>query len=103
MACPFCHQAAPRLEPGRQGLFIQLPIQVGKYLVSPLTRPNGSGRFEASVSIRSGSGRATHDRVLRLKNVFDSREAAAHHATAQGLAYIGASQLSAAHVSQPEE
>jgi hypothetical protein len=68
-----------------------------------LTRPNGSGCFEASVSIRSGSGRATHDRVLRLRNVFESREAAARHATAEGLAYIGAPSACAAHVPHHQE
>ncbi|WP_328589521.1 ETC complex I subunit [Piscinibacter terrae] len=68
-----------------------------------MTRPVGSGRYEASVSIRSGSGRATHDRVLRLNNVFDSREEAADHARAQGLAYIGAPPARAAHRSTFEE
>ena len=82
---------------------IHTPIQVGKYLISPLTRPIGIDRFEASVSIRSGSGRAMHDRVLRLKNLFDSHEEAADHATAQGLAYIGAPPRRAAHPPSFEE
>lgn len=65
-------------------------MQVGKYLVSPLTRSLARGRFAASVSIRSGRGSATHDRVLRLSPDFASAAEAARYATAQGLAWIGA-------------
>jgi len=63
-------------------------LQVGKYLVSPLTRPLARGRFAASVSIRSGRGSATHDRVLRLAPVFPTADEAARYATAQGLAWV---------------
>ncbi|MGC4077917.1 MAG: hypothetical protein QM702_12995 [Rubrivivax sp.] len=63
------------------------PIQVGRYTVSPLTRHDIDG-YAASVSIRSGSGRATHDRVLRLLPRFTTRDAAAHHATTEGLAWV---------------
>jgi hypothetical protein len=55
-----------------------------------LTRPVGRGRYAASVSIRSGRGSTTHDRVLRLVPVFDTSAEAARYATAQGLAWIGA-------------
>jgi hypothetical protein len=55
-----------------------------------LTRPTDCGRYAASVSIRSGRGSATHDRVLRFHPVFESRCAAERYATAQGLAWIGA-------------
>ena len=65
-------------------------LQVGKYLVSPLTRSTHCGRYAASVSIRTGRGSATHDRVLRFHPIFDSRDAAVRYATAQGLAWIGA-------------
>jgi hypothetical protein len=68
---------------------IKAAFQVGKYLVSPLTRLTDCGRYAASVSIRSGHGMATHDRVLRLVPVFDSADDAARYATAQGLAWIG--------------
>ena len=67
---------------------IHTTLQVGKYLVSPLTRLTESGGHAASVSIRSGRGSATHDRVLRFVPVFDSPDAAARFATAQGLAWI---------------
>jgi hypothetical protein len=58
--------------------------------VSPLTRSSHCGRYTASVSIRTGRGSMTHDRVLRFHPLFDSRDAAARYATAQGLAWIGA-------------
>lgn len=41
------------------------------------------------MSIRSGRGSATSDRVLRFHPIFDSRDAAERYATAQGLAWIG--------------
>ena len=63
-------------------------ITVGKYLVSPLTRQLDDGRFAASVSIRSGAGSHTHDRVLRLAPVFADHSAAAHYATSEGLQWI---------------
>jgi hypothetical protein len=55
-----------------------------------LTRLDDCGRYAASVSIRTGRGSATHDRVLRLIPDFASHDEAAHYATAQGLAWIGA-------------
>lgn len=63
-------------------------IAVGKYLVSPLAKPQGEGRYAASVSIRSGRGSATHDRVLRFNRIFDSATAAMHYATEHALGWI---------------
>jgi hypothetical protein len=81
-------------------------LRVGKYLVSPLTRHLGPNRYAASVSIRSGCGSATHDRVMRFVPEFDSGEAALHYATAQGLDWIGRALASqtragAARISHP--
>ena len=63
-------------------------IEVGKYIVSPTARAQGEGRFAASVSIRSGHGSGTHDRVLRFSRIFDSAAAAVHYATEHALAWI---------------
>lgn len=63
-------------------------IAVGKYLVSPLAKQQGQGGFAASVSIRSGQGSATHDRVLRFSEIFDSAAAALHYATEHALGWI---------------
>ena len=64
-------------------------ITVGKYLISPLTRLLANGWYACSVSIRSGSGSGTHDRVLRLTRLFRSHVAAVGYATAEGLQWIG--------------
>lgn len=61
---------------------------VGKYLISPLTRMLDDGRYAASVSIRSGSGRGTHDRVMRLEPVFADHATAAHYATGEGMRWV---------------
>lgn len=63
-------------------------IAVGRYLVSPLAKPQGEGRYAASVSIRSGRGSATHDRVMRFTGLFDSAAAAVHYATEHALRWI---------------
>ena len=65
------------------------PIEVGKYRVSPLAIPTGQGHFAASVSIRSGRGSATHDRVSRFTALFDNAPAALLYATEHALAWIG--------------
>ena len=64
-------------------------ITVGKYLISPLTKTLENGWFACSVSIRSGTGSGTHDRVLRLTRLFQTRFAAVAYATAEGLRWIG--------------
>lgn len=63
-------------------------ITVGRYLISPLTKMLGNGWYACSVSIRSGSGSGTHDRVLRLTRLFQTRLAAVRYATAEGLQWI---------------
>ena len=71
-------------------------LAVGKYLVSPLAKRQGSGGFAASVSIRSGRGSATHDRVLRFPGIFDSSAAAVDYATEHALGWIQERSSSAA-------
>lgn len=63
-------------------------IEVGRYLVSPMIKPHADGGFAASVSIRSGTGMASHDRVLRFVPRFESRRAAIRYATTEGLAWV---------------
>jgi hypothetical protein len=63
-------------------------MAVGKYLVSPLAKPHGEGRYAASVSIRSGKGSATHDRVMRFSALFDSAASAVQYATEHALGWI---------------
>ena len=65
------------------------PIYVGKYLVSPLPRALGRGRYTAAVSIRRGTGSMTNDRVMRFDPVFGTSAQAARFATEQALAWLG--------------
>lgn len=64
-------------------------IRVGKYEISPLTQSMENGWFACSVSIRSGSGRGTTDRVVRLTRLFQCKSAAAAYAVGEGLRWIG--------------
>lgn len=64
-------------------------ITVGKFRISPLVKMLENGWYAASVSIRSGSGSGTHDRVLRLTRLFRDKLAATQYATAEGLQWIG--------------
>ena len=65
-------------------------IVVGKFVVSPLVTPTDSGRYAASVVIRSGRGRATHHRVLRFVPRFNSRDSARRYALDHGVAHATA-------------
>lgn len=69
-------------------------ITVGRYLISPITKVLENGWYACSVSIRSGSGSSTHDRVLRLTRLFQNRLAAVRYATAEGLQWIGQRNVS---------
>jgi hypothetical protein len=74
-----------------ESLLIHTPLQVGKYLVSPLTHLMESGLVAASVSIRSGRGSMTHDRVMRFVPAFRNHDEAARFATTQALDWINRS------------
>ncbi|MEK9803824.1 MAG: hypothetical protein VW475_10520 [Curvibacter sp.] len=70
---------------------LEKAFSVGKYLVSPLTRPTESGRYTASVSIRNGM----HDRVFRFVPEFSTRESALQYAEAEGRSWLQQRCLSA--------
>lgn len=65
-----------------------LPITMGKYRIAACPRPLDSGRFEALVSIASGHGSMTTDRVIRFIDNFSTHDAAAHYALAQGIDWV---------------
>lgn len=69
---------------------IHSPLNVGKYLISPLTRAIENGWFACSVSIRSGSGRSTSDRILRLTRLFRDPGTAADYARGEAMKWIAA-------------
>ncbi|WP_306171845.1 hypothetical protein [Variovorax sp. KK3] len=63
--------------------------EVGKYLVTPMTKVTEAGQYAASVSIRRGM----HDRVYRLKGSFSSAARAARYALANGRHFVLSNQL----------
>lgn len=62
-------------------------VEVGRFLVSPMTSRGSDGLFVASVSIRSGRGMASVDRVMRFKASFATPTAALSYATVEGKAW----------------
>lgn len=66
--------------------------RIGKYLVSPLVQALENGWFASSVSIRSGTGTAASDRVLRLTRLFRCALEAAAYARSEALQWIAAPQ-----------
>ncbi len=64
------------------------PITMGKYLVSPLARQTAEGCYAPSVSIRSGRGSGTHDRVLRFPRHFATAPEALSYAAARGAGWV---------------
>jgi hypothetical protein len=77
------NRRAPLMTTNREKTF-----SVGKYLVSPLTKLTPAGTYAPSVSIRSGQGRSTHDRVFRFVARFATREGATRYAARQGLLWL---------------
>ncbi len=68
---------------------------VGRFVLSPITRQTDSGEFAASLSIRSGRGATSHDRVFRFIPLFATAQAAASYALDQGLSCLRQSALPA--------
>lgn len=69
----------------------QTPITMGKYRIAACPSQLPSGQFAAQVSIASGRGSASTDRVMRFHNEFASHDAAARFAVAQGIDWVRAS------------
>ena len=61
------------------------PITIGKYRIAVLPAAHTAGRFSARVSIASGKGSASTDRVMRFTPNFQSSDAAAQYALEQGI------------------
>jgi hypothetical protein len=64
------------------------PLSMGKYRIAACPRPLPCGRFAAQVSIASGSGSASTDRVMRFHDDFPTHDAAADYAVAQGIDWV---------------
>ena len=64
------------------------PITMGKYRIAACPRQLACGQFAAQVSIASGRGSASTDRVMRFHDEFPTHDAAAHYAIAQGIDWV---------------
>ena len=64
------------------------PLSLGQYRIAACPRALPCGRFAAQVSIASGKGSASTDRVMRFVDDFPTFEAAAHYAVAQGIDWV---------------
>lgn len=62
---------------------LEKTIPVGKFLVSPLARFTEAGDYIASLSIRSGRGTGTLDRVFRFLPRFACRQDVLQYALTQ--------------------
>ena len=80
----FARRRMARAVPDDMTTFHDQAFSAGKYLITPLSRRIDSGLYTSSVSIRSGRGSGTHDRIFRFVCEFASRELALLHAVAQG-------------------
>jgi len=69
----------------------QHSISIGKYLVSPLSRRLDDGGFQSGVSIRSGRGSASTDRVMRFSGSFATEGDAHQYAHEQGRIWVSQS------------
>lgn len=70
--------------------FSPSPITLGKYRIAACPHSQTDGRFAAQVSIASGRGSASTDRVMRFIDDFPTYEEAARYAMAQGLSWVRA-------------
>ncbi len=61
---------------------------MGKYRIAACPRQLPCGYYAAQVSIASGSGSASTDRVMRFHDEFASHDAAARFAIAQGIDWV---------------
>lgn len=68
------------------------PFTAGKYLITPLSRAAANGGYSATVSIRSGQGSGTSDRIYTFEAEFTTREDALLHAAAQGRHWLSDSR-----------
>ena len=71
----------------------ETPITMGKYRIAACPRQLPCGQFAAQVSIASGRGSASTDRVMRFRDAFASHEAASRYAIAQGIDWVRAALL----------
>jgi hypothetical protein len=66
----------------------QHPLTMGKYRIASFPRKLADRRYTAQVSIASGKGSASTDRVFRFVDEFPTHAAAASYALLQGIDWV---------------
>jgi hypothetical protein len=64
------------------------PISMGKFRIQPCARALPNGAFGAQVSVASGHGSASTDRVMRFVPEFATPAAASQYALDEGLLWV---------------
>lgn len=64
------------------------PLALGKYRIAAFPRLLPGGLFAAQVSIASGHGSASTDRVIRFDSAFPTHGEAADYALAKGIDWV---------------
>ncbi len=60
------------------------PFAVGDFQITPLSRSHGGDQHTALLSIQSGQGSGTLDRIYTFKPEFKTQDSALMYAAAQG-------------------
>ena len=74
----------------------QYAFTSGKYLITPITRQDKGGSFTSVVSIRSGRGSSTHDKIFTFSPRFASQDSALRYAASEGRKWLAARDRAAA-------
>lgn len=74
------------------------PFILGKYRIAAMSRALPDGLYAAQVSIASGQGSASTDRVIRFDSAFSTHDAAASYALAQGIDWVNDRDAALPHV-----
>jgi len=64
------------------------PISMGKFRIQPCSRALPNGAFGAQVSVASGRGSASTDRVMRFVPEFATPAAASQYALDEGMLWV---------------
>ena len=64
------------------------PISLGKFRIQPCSRALPNGAFSAQVSVASGRGSASTDRVMRFVPEFATPAAASQYALDEGMLWV---------------
>jgi len=64
------------------------PISMGKFRIQPCSRVLPNGAYGAQVSVASGRGSASTDRVMRFVPEFATHDAASQYALDEGLLWV---------------